>query len=176
MATSNKTLSFSLDDLGIPKSTLIENVPFTNVDVLNLLIINGISKESLGNKINVSEYFPGESSYNKFFESLSNDLGLPVIRESKFDFSTSDFNESIIIPDKITVLDFYEAIRNSIAHKNILYYKDAFIFFMAYAGKYNSKSIEKAWREKTKILIFLRNLDDISKLGEYILNYIKKPV
>ena len=96
MATSNKTLSFSLDDLNLPKSALIENVFFTNVDVLNFLIVNGVSKESLGNKINISEYFSGESSYNKFFESISNDLGLPVIRESKFNFDTFDFNDQLL--------------------------------------------------------------------------------
>lgn len=176
MATSNKVLSFSLDDLGIPKTTLVENITFTNVDVLNLLILNGISKESLGNNINVSDYFSSETSYKKFFESITNDVGIPVIIESKFHYSAFDFKESIVIPDNMTVLDFYEAIRNSIAHKNILFYKGVFVFFMAYAGRYSSRSIDKVWKENTKILIFLHNIDDISKLGKHILEYIKKPV
>ena len=73
MVSSNqviKTLPFSLDDLGIPKLSIDEEIIFKDVDVLNSIIVNGLSKESLGNKIKSSLIFNSSSSYKKYFNVI----------------------------------------------------------------------------------------------------------
>lgn len=169
---NEKTLDVSMGLLGIPEDCIVNNVPFSDVNVLNTLIVYGVSKEALGNPICTSKCFRNLTDHKKYFTWLSEQMALPyIVGDSETDYKSLISSNCFVIPDGMTVLKFYEAIRNSIAHKNIVLYRGKFIFFMAFAGKGSSKSIKKAWTSKTSMLIVLDKIDDIAKFGTSLMTY-----
>lgn len=173
MDKKDKLLSVSLDLLSISKDCLLHNEDFSDIDVLNTLIINGISKQSLGNASHISDYFKNSSDYKKFFRWLSEELHVDYVSDSgKVDYPEVLKTNCFIIPSDMTVLEFYDSIRNSIAHKNILNHNGKYIFFMSYSGK-GYKSIDAAWKNFTKILIVVDALDDIANYGRALQKYLQ---
>lgn len=172
---TDKTIRLSLNELGVPQMTLVHNINFIDVDVLNMLVFNGVSKQILGNEKLISNYFKNTSDYNKYFSLLSKKINVSYTVDNKdCDIATAINKIGFIIPEGMTVLEFYEAIRNSIVHKNILFYNDKYIFFMSFSGKGSNKSVEIAWRNKSKIFIVTKKLDDIAEYGRFLFEYIKK--
>ena len=163
-----------MESLGIPMDALIKDEYFKNVNVLNTLIVYGISKQSLGNDIRISDIFKRPIDNKKYFLKMSDYLEadfIEVNEDMSFD-ETLFAKNCFIIPVGMTVNQFYDALRNSIAHKNIAKYKNKYIFFMSFAGKNDKRSVSTAWKNKTKILVLTDCLDDITYYGKFILDYI----
>lgn len=172
---NEKTLDVSMGLLGIPEDCIVNNAPFSDVEVLNTLIVYGVSKEALGNPTRTGDYFKNPRDNKNYFRRLSEQMALPyIVGDSETDYKSLISSNCFVIPDGMTVLKFYEAIRNSIAHKNIVFYQGKFIFFMAFAGKGSSKSIKKAWTSKTSMLIVLDKIDDIAKFGTSLMTYLNQ--
>lgn len=174
-----KQLSKSLNELGLEANLLLRDENFKNVDVLNLLIINGVSKQSLGNQNLISEVFKGQNNYKTYFKWLQGKINAKYFADDgKMDYSLCSplTQPCFVVPNEMTVLKFYEAIRNSIAHKNIVHYGDKYLFFMAYPYDNNGKgkimSIKTAFKNRTQIIIVTKKLDDIAEYGKALFEYM----
>ena len=158
MKNGDKLLPVSLEELEISKDLIRNNFHFNYDRTYNVIFIRGVSKHLLGFDLKLSDYFRNKADYNRFYKALS--LKLSEIT-----------NNTFYIPEGMSVLNFYESIRNSFAHRNFVFENDGnVIFFMSYSK--NGSNIEQTWKSKCKFIFKCEDPDIMFKIGDFLYEYI----
>lgn len=170
----DKSLSITLNQLNVSKDLIEEKITFKNVDIFNKLVLNGISKQSLGNKFRVTDFFKTTSDNKRYFDELKRNVSFPIIFvDEEFSFDNFKFDVGLYIPYNITVLEFYEFLRNCLAHKNILNMDNKTIFFSSFAGKKN-KGVATAWSNEIYFLLILEDKEKVYELAVFLEDYLNQ--
>lgn len=171
MKNGDKLLPVSLEELEISKDLIRNNFHFNYEGTYNVFFIRGVSKHLLGFDLKLSDYFRNKADYNRFYKALSLKLGFTILHVKETDALSEITNNTFYIPEGMSVLDFYESIRNSFAHRNFVFENDEnVIFFMSYSK--NGSNIEQTWKSKCKFIFKCEDPDIMFKIGDFLYEYI----
>lgn len=167
----DKILPTSLNDLNFSKELIKNELNIDFKDLFYLYFVKGVSKHCLGFKYKLSRYFRNDNDYKKFYTALSNKLGITFLYLNQSDLLTEIKKDVFYMPNILTVIEFYESIRNSLAHRNFFYdNENNLIFFMSFSK--DSSNIDKIWNIKTKFIFKCNDINILVKIGEFLFEYI----
>ena len=171
MKNEDKLLPVSLEELEISKDLIRNNFHFNYERTYNIFFIRGVNKHLLGFNLKISEYFRNKSDYNRFYKALSLKLGFTILQVKETDALSEITNNTLYIPEGMTVRIFYESIRNSFAHRNFVFDNNKnVIFFMSYSN--DGSNIEQTWKSKCKFIFKCKDPDIMFKIGDFLYEYI----
>lgn len=175
MGKVEKILPVSLNDLNFSEELLKNEVIFDFEKAYIIYFLNGVSIHCLAFNYNLSKYFKNQSNYRNFYKKLSDELNINISYVNNSSDLTKVNDDTFYIPENMTVIEFYECIRNCLAHRNFFSdNENRIIFFMSYT-KYERHStiIKNIYNNNLKFIFKCTNPNLIVEIGEFLYKFIR---